>query len=136
MPPTTRIRLGNGRFGSSGGMFTSNTLDKGLAQFEFKMREGIQQFAREFAQLWEDYAKQTAPWDDRTGDARAGLTAEYYEDGGRAVGVVLYHTVDYGIWLEVRWGSKYAVILPSMEKMGPKLLNLMEGMMDRIIFYE
>lgn len=62
----------------------------------------------------EAYAKDNAPWDDRTGDAREGLTAEAYHDGSKH-GVVLYHTVDYGIWLEIRWSGTYAIILPTIE---------------------
>lgn len=132
----TRVRGPDGRFQSSRGMFTTNTLERGLAQFDIKMIEGIEEVALDFAVELLDYAKANAPWNDRTGAARAGLDVAV--DIGRNENLVisLFHTVDYGQWLEVRWGGKYAVIIPTIERKGTDLLVKMRGMMDRIIFYE
>jgi HK97 gp10 family phage protein len=47
----------------------------------------------------EKYMKSNAPWNDRTGDARSGLRAEY-TGGGTLYRVELYHTVPYGKFLE------------------------------------
>lgn len=135
MPSTTRFRGQGGRFQSSKGYFSTNTLERGIAQFEMKMRQGIMEFAEDFAREIEEYARANAPWEDRTGDARAGLTAEAQETNSSTT-ITLYHTVEYGVWLEIRWSGKYAIVLPTLEKMGPKLFNRMEGMMDRIEFYE
>jgi hypothetical protein len=134
------LRNANGRFRRAGTfdnkMFSANsTLAKGIAQFEFKMREGFEDIIRSFKDELVEYARSNAPWEDRTGDARSGLDAEFYGDED-AVGITLYHSVDYGVWLEIRWGGRYAIILPTVEAMGPKLLKAMERMMDKIIFYE
>jgi hypothetical protein len=67
-------------------------------------------------------ARANAPWDDRTGDARAGLTAETYEDGGVLV-IELYHTVDYGQWLELIQDGRFATIMPTLEAFGPEILR-------------
>ena len=132
----TRTRGGGGKFASSKGFFSTSTLERGLAQFELKMREGIEEIALDFAIELVDYAKANAPWSDRTGDARAGLDAQV-ENGMRGdIVVTLFHTVDYGVWLEVRWGGKYAIIIPTVERKGPELLAKMRGMMREIIFYE
>ena len=136
MGSTTRIRNRNGRFGSSKGFFSTNsTLDEGIRQFEFKTRQGMIEFAEEFAKELQQYAQTQAPWNDRTGDARGGLEAAADSEGD-IIGIQLYHTVDYGIWLEVRWSGQYAVILPSIERKGPDLLDKMKRMMDGIIYYE
>lgn len=66
-------------------------------------------------------ARANAPWDDRTGDARMGLTAEVYDDGGVMV-MELYHTVDYGEWLEVIQDGRFATIMPTLEAFGPRLI--------------
>jgi hypothetical protein len=62
----------------------------------------------------QDYAQANAPWSDRTGEARAGLTAEVDSDKGN-VYVSLFHTVDYGRWLETIQGGRFAIIMPTIE---------------------
>jgi hypothetical protein len=69
----------------------------------------------------QEYARSHAPWEDRTGDARDGLTAEG-DFSFVSYTITLYHTVDYGIWLETRWHGKYAIILPTIEVMGPRFM--------------
>jgi hypothetical protein len=60
--------------------------------------------AYEQAEDMENYAKANAPWTDRTGDARERLHATVEETGPIGT-IVLAHGVDYGIWLEVRFGG-------------------------------
>lgn len=86
--------------------------------FDRGMREVVDRLAGEVQQ----YAQDNAPWEDRSGDARAGLTATarhrlnyYYID--------LYHTVDYGIWLEIRWEGRFAIIKPTLEHYGPIVMG-------------
>lgn len=138
MPTTsgTRTRGAGGKFASTKNFFKTSTLQKGLAQFEIKMREHMEEIANDFAQELVDYARSHAPWEDRTGDARAGLDSAVETGRGQNLVVSLFHTVDYGIWLEVRWGAKYAIIIPTVEQKGPELLAKMERMMDRITFYD
>lgn len=60
----------------------------------------------------EAYARINANWIDRTGNARQGLAAEP-DLSGTANGrwaIVIYHQVNYGIWLETRFGGRYAII--------------------------
>jgi hypothetical protein len=55
-----------------------------------------------------------APWQDNTGNARAGLFANHDADHMVQHELTLYHTMPYGYWLEVRWSGKYAIIGPTM----------------------
>lgn len=67
----------------------------------------------------ETYMRTNARWTDETGNARAGLFAE---SGGEPMVVrelVMYHTMSYGYWLEVRWSGKYAIIGPTMFHFAP-----------------
>lgn len=68
------------------------------------------------------YAQGNAPWTDRTGDARAGLTADVFVDGDTAV-LQLYHTVDYGLWLETIQGGAFAIIMPTLESFSQDILE-------------
>lgn len=135
------LRNRNGQFrrrGQFNNEFFSadNTLSEGIANFEFKMYERMDEIAEEFSREMEAYARSNAPWDDRTGDARSGLTSEISDNSeSGTLAVNLFHTVDYGVWLEIRWGGKYAILIPTIENMGPRLLEMMERMMDRIVFY-
>lgn len=87
--------------------------------------------AQRMAPEVENYAKANAPWTDRTGNARNGLAARAYRDGN-GVGILLYHQVDYGIWLEVRWGGKYAIINPTIDAMGPRVMASYNRLLERI----
>jgi len=79
----------------------------------------------------ENYMKINAPWDDQTGNARNGLAARAYRDKDE-IGIVLYHQVPYGIWLETRFGGKYAIIEPTIQAMSPKVMARYERILDRI----
>lgn len=67
-------------------------------------------------------AKENAPWQDRTGDARAGLDAEVTTEGNLVV-LSLFHTVEYGIWLETAFSGDYAIIMPTLEKWGMEVFR-------------
>lgn len=68
--------------------------------------------------------RENAPWQDQTGNARNGLFATV-QTSKNEVAIVLYHSVPYGIWLELRWSGKYAIITPSLAKWGPKFFALL-----------
>lgn len=66
-----------------------------------------------WAARFEAYAREHAPWTDRTAHARKGLTAQAVRRGA-IVFIYLFHTVAYGIWLEVAHLKKYAILLPTV----------------------
>ena len=69
-----------------------------------------------------NYAKQNAPWADRTGAARAGLDVNVGRDGNE-VYLELFHTVDYGLWLETIQGGEFATIMPTLEKFADEVFS-------------
>lgn len=73
------------------------------------------------------YAQAYAPWADRTGAARDGLGVEVYEDGGD-IYMDLYHTVDYGQWLETIQNGAFAIIMPTLEMYAETIFNNAGGM--------
>lgn len=70
----------------------------------------------------ETYAKMNAPWADRTGAARNGLTASVELEAGEVV-LTLEHTVDYGQWLELIQDGRFAIIMPTLEALGPEIIR-------------
>lgn len=115
-----------------GGQFVwyDDTLTPGLAEFGVRTNAAVQTIIAQVAADAQAYMKDNAPWDDRTGMAREGLEAEPYF--GEKSGIVLAHGVDYGIWLEVRFGGDYAIILPTLEVMGPVLMAALEDTFNLI----
>lgn len=72
----------------------------------------------------ESFARQNAPWTDQTGNARSGLFADVNViDQGKAFELIVAHSVPYGIWLEVRFSGKYAIIQPTIDYIGAILIQ-------------
>jgi hypothetical protein len=87
--------------------------------------------AQSMAPEVENYMKLNAPWKDQTSNARNGLAARAYEEAD-SIGIVLFHQVSYGVFLETRWGGRYSIINPTIDVMGPKVMMRFERIMDRI----
>lgn len=60
-------------------------------------------------------AKSTAPWVDRTGNARNSISGRILKENDTSIEGVLSIGVDYGKYLELRWGGRYRVIQPVIE---------------------
>lgn len=103
-------------------VWTSKQLFQSLSWFRVAAEKSVQEIIQDFASEVESYMKEHAAWEDRTGDARDGLSAQFYE-GPNVSGLLLSHGVSYGIWLEVRWGGRLAIIPPTIEVMGPELMR-------------
>jgi hypothetical protein len=92
-----------------------SVLAKGIGEYPKRMLDAVFALAQYFAARIEAFAKQNAPWSDQTGNARQGLTARAFREA-TAVTIVLFHTMAYGIWLEVKNSGRYAVILKTLEE--------------------
>lgn len=79
----------------------------------------------------EQYMQDNAPWEDQTGDARDGLGVDLSEESEGLV-LTLYHTVEYGIWLEVRYSGEFAIILPTIESQGPEMMSRFHGLFGEL----
>lgn len=100
----------------------------GLYRFANFTRAAARTAAKETADELERSMKTNAPWQDRTGNARAGLHAEYFEENVNSigsklnVGVKLQHGVPYGVFLEYNglynpeyYSRRRPILVPTME---------------------
>lgn len=71
----------------------------------------------------ENKARQNAPWQDRTGDARDGLTVQTLKTPDGIVSMVLFHTVEYGKWLELIQNGRFAVIERTLSEEAPRIIQ-------------
>lgn len=77
------------------------------------------------------FARQNAPWADRTSNARNGLFATAERDAPR-YRIIVGHSVPYGVWLEVRWSGRYQIIRPTIDHEGPELMRTVQTMYARM----
>jgi hypothetical protein len=81
--------------------------------------------AMEMAKIeMENTAKDTAPWTDRTGNARNSITGSGVEKDKDVLKIGLAIGVDYGKYLELCHFGKYRIVWPTIEWMGNKLPSL------------
>jgi hypothetical protein len=72
--------------------------------------------------------RREAVWQDQTGEARRLLSAEV-RTSGAAVELYLSHGVDYGKWLELANGGRYAIVGPTVSRAGIQIMNDLKGKM-------
>lgn len=116
----------------------------GLYRFANFTRGACKKACKEFAEEIVPIMQANAPWNDRTGNARDKLGAEYFEentgDDDLEVGVRLYHGVSYGIFLEyngVRTLSYLSrqrpILVPTMEsEEAEELLGNLQSQFSKI----
>ncbi len=92
-----------------------------------KVIEAVNAVLNYFQPIFEEYAKTNASWTDRTGNARQTLHAEVQQLSKDAVALYLAHGMDYGIWLEVRWGGRFAIIWPTIQAHLQDIFNMLQG---------
>jgi hypothetical protein len=76
--------------------------------------------AQNWAGTLEGRAKNDAPWQDRTGNARNGLFGAI-EARTNEVIIKLGHSVEYGIFLELARDGRYAILKPTLDKAIPDI---------------
>ena len=69
-----------------------------------------------------------APWTDRSGDARKGLWAAVTQKGDLYF-VAFGHdpSLDYPMWLEIRWNGRYAIVTPMQEIYSRRMPEIVAG---------
>lgn len=114
-------------------VWVRDEITPGIQEMPSKIRQGIANEFRDQAPKVQSYMKRTASWSDQTGNARAGLTAEYVGDRDiNRIAIRLAHGVSYGIWLEVKYAGKYAVIRPTLVDEGDRIMAEMRGFLGRL----
>lgn len=113
-------------------VLTVNTLAPNLKALEPAIEAGVGLAFDAMQPVAESFMRENAPWHDRTGNARGGLRAQHVP-GKSSHSLILFHTMPYGIFLEVRWSGRYAIIAPSVKQLGPDLMKRVTASVDRAI---
>lgn len=99
-----------------------NEITPNLIKFPPKMHAALGTFMEYESGNVQDYMRANAPWTDRTGNARQGLFAKH-EASLTSHKIVCYHTMPYGIWLEVAHDGQYRIIVPTIQSEGKRVMN-------------
>lgn len=104
-----------------------------MLNLEDKVLMGLEDQAdRVWTKLLENYAKENARWENRTGHARQRLKSDYIlsESG---IKLRLKHGVDYGKWLELAHEKKYSIIPETIEEVGEsEIMPAFENFLEKI----
>jgi hypothetical protein len=92
----------------------------GAEAYVAAIRAGVLALANSYAPEIEAWMKENAAWTDRTGNARQTLWAEVLDMGERIV-LAFGHGMDYGTFLELDYGGRYAIVTPALDRFGPLL---------------
>lgn len=87
---------------------------RNLRDWAERRRAAVIALAQDWAGTLEARTKQNAPWRDRTGNARNGLTGSVAVSRNE-VKIALGHSVDYGVFLELARDGKYAILKPTLD---------------------
>lgn len=107
----------------TGFFIVEDTLSANLDHTDAEIMAEVESHAVELAVRILEYAKQNAPWDDRTGDARRMLDVDVEQDAETIV-IQLYHQVEYGLWLELIQSGRFAIIMPTLEKFADEAFTI------------
>lgn len=100
----------------------SEVIIPNMRNYASSLWDAILQLAEFFAAKFEAFARANASWQDQTGAARAGLRA-FTERTAQYVAIYLTHSVEYGKWLELSFGGRYAIILRTLEAHYAELMD-------------
>jgi hypothetical protein len=96
-----------------------------------QIKDAVFQLFTYWSQRGSSQMRSNARWTDRTGNARQGLSGAVFESD-EEIALVFFHRVNYGIWLEVRWSGRYAIIGPTMAEIAPQIAQQIATVMLKL----
>lgn len=97
-----------------------------------RVMAAVKMLASTNASRLESYMKRQRPWTDRTGRAKQGLNASVSQPNDHTVRITLAHGVDYGKWLELAHGKKYAIIKPTLNGEGQQVYKDFQNLLEKL----
>lgn len=111
--------------------FDTKTVLKKLDAMQAKTRAALQIIADSAVKAMETYAKDNARWTDRTGNARQRLKGSTRWESTALIAAIT-HNVDYGMWLELAHGKKYAILEEALNSQAQSLLEAYHRFLDQL----
>lgn len=96
-----------------------------LEKWGMNKERNIKRAADVMATEVEKYAKANRPWTDRTGNARAGLKGVSVVSS-TDVAIQLHHGVKYGLYLELGFAGRFAILKPTLDRYKPEIIRVLK----------
>ena len=93
-------------------------------------KAGVTAVAMNTAKEAEAKAKQDAPWQDRSGNARQTLKGTSGWEGD-TIKIILSHSMEYGPYLEICNDGKYAILEKTLNSFREELHNNLKRIMEK-----
>lgn len=112
--------------------YNETTLKKNLDKMSEKLGATVLMYAATKASEIQAKMKVNRPWTDRTGMAKATLNVLVSRPDTSKIRLTLAHGVSYGIWLELAHNKNNAIIQPTIDEEGPKLVSDLHDLLNKI----
>ena len=112
--------------------YNNSNLKKNLDKMSVKLGAVILMYSATKASEIQAKMKINRPWTDRTGMAKALLSARVSQPDSQTIRITLAHGVEYGIWLELAHGKNYAIIAPTVREEGPRIVGELNNLMTKL----
>lgn len=112
-------------------MAGSQQVIKNLYKWATMKKAGIEGVSRVASLNTQNYARANKRWQDRTGNARAGLNGGYFWETPEILKLFIAHSVDYGVYLELANDRKYAILSESINKVKDEWFNAVKKIMEQ-----
>lgn len=107
-------------------------LDDKLGKLSERLTYAVLMQADTQAKEIESYAKSNRRWTDRTGLAKANLRCTVSQPRKNLVRITLAHGVNYGIWLELANEKRYAIVKPTLDIYGPRVMSNFRNLLSQV----
>lgn len=106
---------------------------RNMERLQSKFDAAVALLCENGSEKMEAYAKEHRPWHDRTCTARQRLKGSWSRVA-EGYKIQIAHGVTYGVWLEFKNERKYAILKPTVEKVGyGQVLPAFENLLDKTI---
>lgn len=112
--------------------YPKSDLSKNLDKMAAKLGAVVLMYSATKASELQAKMKLNRPWTDRTGMAKATLSAKVSQPSTTIVRITLAHGVEYGIWLELAHNKNYAIIAPTVREEGPRIVSDLDNLMSKL----
>lgn len=105
------------------------TLQAAIVQYGDRVFVAILAVAQYIATKAQNEMRHSAPWTDRTGNARNALFSLAQPMARDIVVIYFSHgsAIEYGIYLETNYSGKYAVIVPTIQRLLPEIDQMLKA---------
>ncbi len=96
--------------------------EEGIGKLAGDLTQSLTPLGENLADGFKSYAKANAPWTDRTGGLRRSIDSVFIVNKDM-LQVILFDDEPYGVFLELCFEKRYAILMPTVELLSADILN-------------